>query len=104
MNVEAVSGLMSLDQVAPQGQIQPAMNSERPDGVSFGQLLQGGVSEVNETLQLANSQLDKMALNQPVSTHEVMITMEKAKLQLQLAIEVRNKLLEGYQEIMRMQL
>ena len=52
---------------------------------------------------MADTVLQDMALDKPVSTHEVMLVMQQAKSELRMAVEVRNKLLEGYQEIMRMQ-
>ena len=70
---------------------------------SFVNMLDKGVSQVNESLKLADKVLQDLALDKPVNTHDVLLTMEKAKKELRLAVEVRNKLLEGYQEIMRMQ-
>jgi flagellar hook-basal body complex protein FliE len=40
---------------------------------------------------------------QNVSLHQTMIAMEEASISFQLMVEVRNKLLESYQELMRMQ-
>jgi flagellar hook-basal body complex protein FliE len=45
-----------------------------------------------------------MLAGEDISVHEVMIAAEKAKLSLDLAIQVRNKAIEAYQEIMRMQI
>lgn len=79
-------------------------NPDETSGITFGQLLEAGIGEVNNSLNAADAQLQKLALNQPVSTHELMISIEKAKMQLQLGVEVSNRLVEGYQQIMRMQL
>lgn len=103
MSIEQISALGIADRAefVSQEPIKPSVQNQE---VSFSSVLQGGVNQVNDSLNSANVMLEKLALNQPVSTHEVMITMEKAKLQLQMSIEIRNKLVEGYQEIMRMQL
>jgi flagellar hook-basal body complex protein FliE len=69
----------------------------------FNEIFNEGLGNVNSSLNAAESALVDMALDKPVSAHEVMLTMEKAKMELRLVVEVRNKLLEGYQELMRMQ-
>jgi flagellar hook-basal body complex protein FliE len=74
-----------------------------PAKADFSTVLTQGLSEVNESLQAADAIFKAVALNEPVSTHEVMLIMEKAKMDLRLTVEVRNKLLESYQEVMRMQ-
>ncbi|MFC3121538.1 flagellar hook-basal body complex protein FliE [Agaribacter flavus] len=70
---------------------------------NFSQIFTDSLNDINISLQRADSVLTDMALNKSISTHEVMIAMQEAKSELRLAVEVRNKLLEGYQEIMRMQ-
>ena len=74
------------------------------DQISFGNLVFDGIQSTSEALNKSDVMLQKLAVGDEVSTHELMMSLENAKLQLQLVVEVRNKLLEGYQEIMRMQL
>jgi flagellar hook-basal body complex protein FliE len=103
ISIEHIGAIGAIDKTAVE--FNPQVNApNQQGGAAFVQMLQDGVSEVNQTLSSANVQLERLALDKPVSTHELMITMEKAKLQLSMAIEVRNKLVEGYQELMRMQL
>lgn len=45
-----------------------------------------------------------LAAGEAVDLHEVMLAMEKASLGFQLALQVRNKVVEAYQEVMRLQL
>lgn len=71
---------------------------------SFLQAIGQGIAAVNEDVAKADQLLEAKALGESVAPHELMIAMEQAKLSLQLTVEVRNRLLEGYQEIMRMQL
>nr|WP_246283145.1 flagellar hook-basal body complex protein FliE [Marinifaba aquimaris] len=66
--------------------------------------MSNAITDLNAKLIESNQLLEKVAMGKEVSTHEVMLTMTEAKLSLQLAVEVRNKLLESYQEVMRMQL
>lgn len=62
------------------------------------------LGKLNEGLQQSSELLHQVAAGQPVATHELMLSYELAKQQLQLAVEVRNKVTEAYQELMRMQL
>lgn len=74
-----------------------------PASGSFGQVLSQMVQEVN-TKQAASSQaVQDLIEGQNVSLHQAVIAMEEASVSFQLMVEVRNKLLESYQELMRMQ-
>ena len=55
-------------------------------------------------LNQADTNLQNIALGKPLKTHEVLIQMEQAKMSFELMIETRNKLLEAYQQVMRMQI
>ena len=73
-------------------------------GVSFKKMLQENLSKVNEMQLLSHQASVKFATGESDYLHELMITLEDAKLALQLAVEVRNKILDAYQEILRMQI
>jgi len=71
---------------------------------SFGELLRQKLAEVNN-LQLRSDELTReMLAGKPVDLHQVMIAAEQAGLALQLTVQVRNKIIEAYQEISRMQI
>jgi len=55
--------------------------------------------------QIVGSELElrEFAVGETDNIHHVMMSLEKAKTSFELVLQVRNKLLEGYQEIMRMQ-
>ncbi|MEY2410424.1 MAG: flagellar hook-basal body complex protein FliE [Verrucomicrobiota bacterium] len=69
------------------------------DGL-FGKL----VGEVNQKQATAGAAVSGLMNGNSVSLHQAMIAMEEASVSFQLMVEVRNKLLESYQELMRMQL
>ncbi len=69
---------------------------------SFSSLLTQAVQDINQTQQVADDGAAKLAAGEPVDLHNVMIGMESANLSLGLALQVRNKLLDAYQEVMRM--
>lgn len=73
-------------------------------GVDFVEMLGEGVAKADRSLQTADARLRELAAGEDVAIHEVMIAMERARADLTLVVEVRNRVLEGYQELMRMQL
>lgn len=71
---------------------------------SFGDFLIEQIEASSTRIQKADLLSTSLATGQPIPSHQVMIALEDAKIQLQLALQVRNKLLEGYQELARMQI
>jgi len=69
----------------------------------FVAMLEEAVSAVDSLQQRADEAAKALATGQSQDVHSVMIALEQANLALQLTIQVRNKLVEAYQEIMRMQ-
>ena len=73
-------------------------------GGSFSDVLGGMVQEVNSKQTAAGDAVEGLLSGDKVSLHQAMISMEEASVSFQLMVEVRNKLLDSYQEIMRMQI
>lgn len=71
--------------------------------MDFPGMLQKVLGNLNDLAQRADSQATQAAAGDDVDLHQVVIAMEAAGLGFQLALQVRNKLLEAYQEIIRMQ-
>ncbi|MBB5323678.1 flagellar hook-basal body complex protein FliE [Anoxybacillus tepidamans] len=70
---------------------------------SFANFLKDAIHKVNDD-QIQSSQLtEKLVKGENVDLHQVMIAAQKASISLQLTLEIRNKALEAYQEMMRMQ-
>ncbi|MBI1756960.1 MAG: flagellar hook-basal body complex protein FliE [Fimbriimonas ginsengisoli] len=72
-------------------------------GDDFRQTLMDVLKEVNSTQQDARAKQNALMTGQQVDYHDLMIAMEKASVALQLTMAVRNKILEAYQEVSRMQ-
>ena len=70
---------------------------------SFGQIFKDLISETNQLQSEAGKIAEKFALGEISDIHEVMIAAEKAGVAFELVLEIRNKLIEAYQEMMRMQ-
>jgi flagellar hook-basal body complex protein FliE len=75
----------------------------QPAGESFANMLGRMVEEVNTRQGTATDAVAALQSGQNVSLHQAVIAMEEANISFQLMVEVRNKLLESYQELMRMQ-
>jgi len=71
---------------------------------AFANLMQGGLGEINASVGAAETAMSDLAAGKSVQLHEVMIAMERARISVQTFIQVRNKLVESYQDLMRMQL
>ena len=71
------------------------------DAHSFGKLLENAIGEVNKAQITAGDMNTKFAAGAPLDVHQVMIAGQEAGIMLNMAMQVRNKLVEGYQEIMR---
>ena len=69
----------------------------------FQDVLKSQLDKVNEKQLESEKITDDFIKGEDVEVHDVMIKNEEAKLSMQLAVQVRNKLLEAYQEINRMQ-
>lgn len=70
----------------------------------FGQVLKQAVNRVEQDQRIAADAAVKLVTGKATDIAEVMIASERANLSLGLALQVRNKVLEAYQEIMRMPL
>ncbi len=70
---------------------------------SFVDVFKGFVKDVDSQLKYADKKMEAFAVQKESNIHEVMIAMEKADLSLRFLVRIRNKLVEAYHEIMRMQ-
>ena len=70
---------------------------------SFGESLSQAIADVSNLQSEAGKAVSKLATGQTADLHDVMIAVEKAKTSFDLLMEVRNKTIEAYREIMRMQ-
>jgi len=78
--------------------------AEAPAGAGFAQLVERELADLDRSTAAAEKAMTDLAAGKPVELHEVMITMEKARLGVQTFLQVRNKLVESYQDLMRMQM
>jgi len=65
--------------------------------------LQGFIKDVNSMQNHADRSIEKMAAGEITDVHQVMVAVEEANTAFALMMELRNKMLDAYQEILRMQ-
>ncbi len=70
---------------------------------SFSQTLKDAVNNVNDLQVKSNVAMEKLATGQTKNISEVMIASEKASIAFKLLMQVRNKVIAAYQDVMRMQ-
>lgn len=70
---------------------------------SFGDTLTQAIDKVNDMQKAADKQMQAVATGEQTNISEVMIAAEKADIALKLMMTVRNKVIDAYQEVMKMQ-
>ena len=95
--VDKISGLLN-SQIGTTPELKG-----KPTDDSFSKMLKESIEKVNKLHKEADKALEKIVSGDAASVHDVIIAAEKANLSFNLMLQVRNKLVEAYQEIMRMQ-
>lgn len=95
----------SVDQLKPLGGIEPqkAGGDQTDQGASFGSVLKDAIQDISKLQNDADTAIAKVQLEDAGSVHDAMIALEKAGISFQVMMQVRNKILDAYQEVMRMQ-
>ena len=94
----AINNVLAGIQTRP---ILPSSPSARRPGEGFGKSLVNLVDSVEATNATANDAVGKM-VDGTGDVHDAMIALQRADMTLQFSVQVRNKLVQAYQEIMRM--
>jgi flagellar hook-basal body complex protein FliE len=78
--------------------------AQQKGGPSFKDTLQGFLSDVNTMQVKADQSIEKMAAGEITDVHQVMSTVEEANVAFNMMMEIRNKVMDAYQEVMRIRL
>jgi flagellar hook-basal body complex protein FliE len=96
---------MAIDRISPGiGSLPgpaPVVGTPAVGGAGFGDALKHAVEAVESTATDANTAIGRM-LDGSGDVHEAVIALQKADTTLQLTVQVRNKIVQAYQDIMRM--
>lgn len=102
VDVQSVLAQMRVMAAKAQGLESPKTTQAVPGG-DFSELLKKSIDAVNATQQQAGSMQESFVKGDPdVSLAQVMIALQKASVSFEAMTQVRNKLVDAYQEIMRM--
>lgn len=77
---------------------------DKPGNIGFAEWFAVELEATNRKIGNAEAAVVDLATGQATSLHHVMLTLDEASTSFHLMLQVRNKLLDGYQEIMRMQI
>jgi flagellar hook-basal body complex protein FliE len=94
------------DPVASVRAVSPEAATTKTSGPrewGFLETLRGAMDQVNQLQQTADAKVAGMLDGNGMDVHSAMIAVEKADLSFQLMMQVRNKIVQAYQEISRMQ-
>ncbi len=98
--VDAIKGIGA---VVPHGAAQAAKAAGAGTAESFANALKDSIGKVNEIQKEADAAIEALANGESKNIHDTMIAVEKANLTFNMMLQVRNKLLAAYEEVMRMQ-
>lgn len=73
-------------------------------GEQFGHIFNNELSKIQEQGNIVNSLNEKFAAGELTDIHQLLIASQKSTIGLELTVQVRNKVIEAYQEIMRTQI
>ncbi|WP_050465672.1 flagellar hook-basal body complex protein FliE [Herbaspirillum autotrophicum] len=84
--------------------VMPAAGAANVAGQTgqFMEMVTKGLGEVNQQLISTQTGLQQLAVGDVQNLHQVMIQMEEARMSFQLLVQVRNRVLETYQDLMKM--
>ncbi|NLU16714.1 MAG: flagellar hook-basal body complex protein FliE [Serratia liquefaciens] len=102
MAIQGIEGvLQQLQTTAIQaGQMGQGASAQ---GVSFASELKAAIGKISDTQQAARKQAQDFEVGAPgISLNDVMVDLQKSSISLQLGVQVRNKLVSAYQEVMNM--
>ena len=71
---------------------------------SFGDMLTNAIQNVDESMKASEQSVQNYISGKTDNIHEVMISMQQSQLSFQMMVEIRNKLVDTYQELSRMQI
>ena len=108
MAVQSISDFTGRDEVkSREVQVRPQVGADQspaaPGRPSFSELVKDFAADVNEMQFTAGRAIDMLVTGKTSDVHQVMVAVEEAGVALDLMIEIRNRVLEGYQELIRMQ-
>lgn len=105
MPVNPISGIRPPLPVETRGILSPELvASSAPHAASFGEVMSQSIAKVNGLHKDAQAAALRFLQGEPVEVHQVALEQQRAAMAFDLLLEVRNKVVSAYQEVMRMPL
>jgi flagellar hook-basal body complex protein FliE len=102
MPIDPITGINQIAKLTPPD--GSTKNTAPQNALSdFGDVLNNAINSLQQKEDVANQSVASLAAGEDIELHQVMMAMQEADISFQMAIQVRNKLVDAYQEIMRMQ-
>lgn len=98
MNIQSINSIPTL----PSGDKTIGTVTDK-GGDGFGSVIKDAVESIDNTQKQADSEIAKAVTGESPDIHKTIIALQTADLKFQLGLQVRNKLIGAYEEIMRMQ-
>lgn len=104
MDISSVSNIhqMMVNQI--QGQQKIGNQQINETNQNFGDLFIKQINETNQLQNQADQELQSLMIGESDNLHDVMVAMEEAKIALEMTTQVRNKIVDAYQEIKNIQI
>ncbi len=100
----SIEGIPGIKPIVMDNLLAPERTTAKPaEGSSFQNLLMEGIKTLNTQDQESAAVTQAFLKGEGPSVHTVMLATEQAKLSMEFAVQIRNKVMEAYQEVMRMQ-
>lgn len=104
MSIGSINSFPSpLSPLSPGGQTPSAAAGAASSSDGFGSLVRDAVESMDKTQKGAEQEIAKAVTGESTDLHQTIIALQSADLKFQLGLQVRNKLIGAYEEIMRMQ-
>lgn len=101
---EAIAAVSGVTETALDAQMVNLDVTVQKPNVSFSEMIAKELSVVEAKVDKANEIVREFALDDDIPIHQVTIALEEARFAVELAMQVRTRLIEGYREIMNMQI
>lgn len=105
MNWDVIQALASVQSGAAPASLQGAapLQAANAPGQTFGAMVGEGLSKLNTELLATQADMQELAVGNVQNLHQIMVRIEESRLSFELMLHVRNRVLEAYQDIMKMQ-
>ncbi len=108
MSIQAINGIRAYTNALTnftkaEQKMKDSAPAEKPSSTPFTETVRSSLGKVNDLQQQKNSMIQSFASGEIQNVHELMISLQKASLAVNMTAAVRNKVMEAYRELSRIQ-